>query len=95
MPMNMRKNFILLFLLAFAWISCPVLPAGAAKVIVDAAGRRVEVPQPAKRVVTTFKPATLFVLCLASPDALVGVDTPARRDPLIQAVAPELTELPG
>lgn len=63
--------------------------------VVDAAGRQVELPEQARRVVTTFKPATLFVLSLRQPQSLVGIDTPSRHDPLVRCAAPELTKLPG
>lgn len=54
-----------------------------------------QIPDGVQRVVTTFKPATLFMLSLGHPEILVGVDTPSRRDPLLLAVAPELANLPG
>lgn len=65
------------------------------EVITDAAGRRVRVPENVSRLVTTFKPATLLVLCLGGADALAGLDSSSRHDPLSRAVAPGISELPG
>ena len=70
------------------------LPAAQTQVI-DAAGRRVQVPHPVHRLVTTFKPATLCVLSLGLSDTLVGLDSSSRRDPLTMAVAPKLATVPG
>lgn len=85
----------ILLILACGLNSGIVFQAAAASVIIDAADRRVEIPKPAKRVITTFKPATLFLLGLGSPGILVGVDTPSRRDPLALAIAPVIADLPG
>jgi len=63
--------------------------------ISDAAGREVKIPGNVSRLVTTFKPATLMVLCLKGADAIVGLDNSSRHDPLALAVAPELADLPG
>ncbi len=65
----------------------------AGTVVKDAANRQVEIPERVDRLVTTFKPATLLVLSLNAADALVGVDSSSRYDPLSLAVAPEMAEL--
>jgi len=88
----MKRAFLLL-------ICVLLLPAAgrleAGTVVTDAAGRKVEIPDKVTRLVTTFKPATLIVLSLRAEDALVGVDSSSRYDPLSLAVAPELAHLPG
>ncbi|CAG37709.1 probable iron (III) ABC transporter, periplasmic-binding protein [Desulfotalea psychrophila LSv54] len=40
--------------------------------VTDQVGRRVTIPQPVKRVVTTFLPATVFALCVGLEDTLVA-----------------------
>lgn len=69
--------------------------SAAETTITDAAGRKVEIPATVSRLVTTFKPATLMVLCLNRANAIVGLDNSSRADPLALAVAPELADLPG
>jgi iron complex transport system substrate-binding protein len=75
-----------------------LLPASAKAdrlVITDMAERTIRLDGPAKRLVTTFKPATLCLFCLGLQNRLVGIDTDSRRDPLHQAVFPGVTEIPA
>lgn len=88
-----RLSFFILFAAAAGAII--VFCADAKTIVTDAAGRKVEISRPVKRVVTTFKPATIFMLCLADPEILEGVDSPSRRDPLVISVAPGVAKLPG
>ena len=89
---HMKKLFLIIacgLLLVTASRAC------AERIITDAAGRKVKIPDNVSRLVTTFKPATLMVLCLKGADAFVGLDNSSRHDPLVLAVAPELADLPG
>ncbi len=61
---------ILCFLFALFW-ACPGICASVT--VTDQVGRRVEIPQPVERVVTTFMPATFFAMCAGLKDRLVGV----------------------
>jgi iron complex transport system substrate-binding protein len=80
-------------LCCFVLLAAVRLQAGI--VITDDADREVEIPDQVNRLVTAFKPATLLVLSLGGADALVGVDSSSRHDPLNLAVAPELKEVVG
>lgn len=84
-----------LFLIIACCLLLATAPIRAETIITDAAGRKVKIPDNASRLVTTFKPATLMVLCLKGTDAIVGLDNSSRYDPLALAVAPELADLPG
>lgn len=86
----------IVFLILSCWLnSGPGAQAAGGIVVTDAADRQVEIVKSAKRVVTTFKPATLFVLGLGGSDILAGVDTPSKSDPLALAIAPGIADLPG
>ena len=91
----MRPCALLFLLLTLVAPDKTALAAGDALIVTDAAGRRVTIAEPVKRVVTTFKPATLFMLSLADSGILAGIDSPSRRDPLVLAIAPEAAGLPG
>ncbi|MCG8632260.1 MAG: ABC transporter substrate-binding protein, partial [Desulfobacterales bacterium] len=64
-------------------------------VLTDMAGRKVTLPRPARRIVTTFKPATLSVFCLGLSGRLVGVDDSSRRDSLHRALLPGIGRIAG
>lgn len=83
----------LIFSILFCFAS--LRPVQAGDTIIDMAGRTVEVHGPANRIVTTFKPASLLLLCLDLADKWVGVDTQSKRDRLQQAVFPAVTSLAG
>jgi iron complex transport system substrate-binding protein len=75
-----------------------ILAAGAGaedRILTDMVGRSVRVPLEARRIVTTFKPASLCVTALGLQGRLVGIDTSSRRDPLFLGVAPALADLPA
>ncbi|MGM0760340.1 MAG: ABC transporter substrate-binding protein [Thermodesulfobacteriota bacterium] len=80
-------------LCCFVLLAAAQLQAGI--VITDDADREVEIPDQVNRLVTAFKPATLLVLSLGGADALVGVDSSSRHDPLNLAVAPDLKKAVG
>ncbi|MCB2189094.1 MAG: ABC transporter substrate-binding protein [Deltaproteobacteria bacterium] len=67
----------------------------AARVVVDQAGRKVTLTRPVKRIVSSFKPATLDLFALGLGDRLVGVDLTSRQDPLHRALWPGIAELPN
>jgi iron complex transport system substrate-binding protein len=92
-----RKNTGRLFSLVMALaLACFFSgQAGAEISFSDMAGRRVDLPRPAKRLVTTFKPATLSVLSLGLGHNLVGVDLGSRKDLFQLAVCPELAKVKG
>ncbi|MFH1154577.1 MAG: ABC transporter substrate-binding protein [Pseudomonadota bacterium] len=62
---------------------------------VDMAGRTVRVKGKATRVVTTFKPATLFMMTLGLQDLLAGIDTPSKNDLISRALIPDIDTIPG
>ncbi len=74
-----------------------ILPAheNRERIITDMAGRSVVITGTVQRVVTTFKPASLCVLSLGLAHTLVGVDNSSRKDPLQQAVWPDIQHLAG
>ncbi|MFW5488697.1 MAG: ABC transporter substrate-binding protein [Desulfovibrio sp.] len=57
-----------------------------ARTITDMAGRTVQLPDKVERIVTSFSPGTLFVLCAGLGDRLVGADNQADKQTLFQAV---------
>jgi iron complex transport system substrate-binding protein len=89
-----RQTTIVSVLLSLSMI----LAAGAGaedRILTDMVGRGVRVPLEARRIVTTFKPASLCVTALGLQGRLVGIDTSSRRDPLFLAVDPALADLPA
>lgn len=65
------------------------------RTVTDMIGRQVKVPDRAKRLVTTFKPAALCVTALGLQGHLVGIDTDSQRDRLQLAVNPSIAHLPA
>lgn len=65
------------------------------RTVTDMVGRTVSVPEKARRLVTTFKPASLCVAALGLQGNLVGIDTDSRRDRLQLAVDPSIARLPA
>lgn len=63
--------------------------------VTDMAGRKVKTPHDARRIVTTFKPATLCVISLGLAERLVGVDRVSRTDKLQIAVFPGIAKVPS
>ena len=87
------KALCLVLALGLGW----VFPAQAGEQITfsDMAGRQVKLDRPAKRLVTTYKPATLTVLSLGLGENLVGVDLGSRKDLFQLAVCPGLAKVKG
>lgn len=85
--------FICACLLCMPAVDAAAGPAGRS--ITDMVGRTVTVSPEARRLVTTFKPASLCVTALGLQDRLVGIDTDSRRDPLQLAVDPGIARLPA
>ncbi len=65
----MKKILYFVFSMVCCW---QTVCLSAEVVVTDQAGRKVSIPQPVNRVVTTFIPASLFALCADLSDALVG-----------------------
>ena len=65
------------------------------RIVTDMAGRTVTLEGPVKRIIATFKPATLSVLSLSMQDRLVGVDSSSIKDRLSTAVFPEIVNIKG
>lgn len=91
------KRTLILFV-CFGLFCMPAAGTGAAspgRTVTDMVGRAVTVPPEARRLVTTFKPASLCVTAMGLQDRLVGIDTDSKRDPLQLAVAPAVAQLPA
>lgn len=92
--MKPRAVFSTWFCVFFVLVTRAVAgPSG--RVVTDMAGRTVNLPAQAKRLVTTFKPASLCVTALGLHDRLVGVDTDSKRDRLQLSVNPSIARLPA
>lgn len=83
---------IVLFLLCLSGVTS-IVCADDASMMTDMAGRKVKINVPVKSIVTTFKPATLCVASLGIIDKLVGVDTSATRDRLLQSIYPGIKQV--
>ena len=68
---------------------------GKPHMVIDQAGRHVEIRGPVNKIVTTFKPATLCLLSLGLAPRLIGVDTSSKRDQLTKAVFPKINQVTG
>ncbi|NJB68544.1 iron complex transport system substrate-binding protein [Desulfobaculum xiamenense] len=68
---------------------------GSARTVTDMAGRVVEAPERATRIVTTYKPASLCLAALGLMDRLAGIDTDSKFDDLQSGLRPQLRKLPG
>mgnify|MGYP000356768462 CR=1 FL=1 len=92
----MKRTVVLLIGVCLLGISAVCTAAGPnGRQVTDMVGRIVSVPTEARRLVTTFKPASLCVTALGLQDRLVGVDTDSKRDPLQLAVDPSIAKLPA
>lgn len=92
----MRPTFILFICSCLFFVPATGTAAGSSgRTITDMVGRTVTVPLEARRLVTTFKPASLCVTALKLQDHLVGIDTDSKRDPLQLAVSPAIAQLPA
>ena len=92
----MKRILILLIatcLLGTSSASAMAEPGG--RKITDMVGRSVTVPDQARRLVTTFKPASLCVTALGLQGRLAGIDTDSKRDPLQLSVDPSIADLPA
>ncbi len=95
----MKKNIlsstiVLILILSFF---PDVVNAGSrdGRVVTDMAGRTMVINREVKRIITTFKPSTLFILCLGLQHKLVGIDTSSKRDKLTLAVFPDVIKVTG
>jgi len=73
----------------------PETLAQSERKIMDLAGREVTLPSQVKKIVTTFKPATLCALSLGLADRLVGVEESSKKEPLQLEVYPRLFQAAG
>ena len=93
----MRRSIIFW---AFLWlwvgiISDATVDHAWGHTVTDMVGRQVTVPDKAKRLVTTFKPAALCVTALGLQGNLVAIDSDSQRDRLQLAVDPDIARLPA
>lgn len=80
---------------AFATEAASATPHNGGRMVTDMAGRQVPLKREVRRIITTFKPATLSVFCLGLADRLVGMDDSSRRDPLHKTLLPDISAIPG
>jgi len=73
----------------------PEALAQSERKIMDLAGREVVLPSQVKKIVTTFKPATLCAFSLGLADRLVGVEDSSKKEPLQLKVHPPLAMAAG
>ena len=84
----------------FLWLWIGIIATAVAssawgRTVTDMVGRQVTVPDKAKRLVTTFKPAALCVTALGLTDNLVAIDSDSKRDRLQLAENPDIARLPA
>ncbi|QIZ78680.1 ABC transporter substrate-binding protein [Ferrimonas lipolytica] len=72
-------TIVAIWCLSFAALATPVQ-------LTDMAGRHVTLPAPAKRVVTTYMPATIFCLSLGLNQQLVGISSQDGRQSLVSTL---------
>lgn len=88
-----------LILLSLALFACT--PGGSpgddsdTRMVVDQAGRSVELPQRVERVVTTYQPATYLVFALGADEKLVGVDLASPGLEFFRLLNPAIAQVPG
>lgn len=63
------------------------------RTVVDMVGRKVELPAEVKRLVTTYTPATQFVMALGADDRLVSGSSGMNNQKLFKLINPELRNL--
>jgi iron complex transport system substrate-binding protein len=91
-----RRLTLLACVCLFLGVAPGIVAAGSpTHAVTDMVGRRVAVPDKVRRLVTTFKPASLCVTALGLQGSLVAIDTDSRRDRLQLAVDPSLARLPA
>ena len=82
-------------LMIMAILVLPMNGWSETRTLKDMAGRSVTLSDDVKRIVTTFKPATLSLFSLGLQGKIVGIDTGSKRDRLFQAILPEVSGLTG
>jgi len=97
--MNLRSIPILslvLFLLSYAILTCPIQGAGTSKtrLIVDQAGREVIIPTTVNRIITTWQPATCMVFAVGGQSKLVASDCASLQSDFLTQVHPPIAGLP-
>jgi len=68
---------------------------GNTRVVVDQAGRTVELPQRVERVIAAYQPATYLVFALGANEKLVGVDVASPGLEFFRLLHPAIAQLPG
>jgi iron complex transport system substrate-binding protein len=63
------------------------------RIVVDQAGREVEIPKEVNRVVTCWRPCTFLAFAVGGQDKLVGSDGGSTANPFLKGVYPEVSEL--
>ncbi len=85
-----------ILLLIFIIFSVDISITYAEKITVtDMADRVVVIPHQPKRIVTSFKPATLCLFALGLEKKIVGIDNSSKRDKLHRAVMPQVVNITG
>lgn len=86
------RTLCLILLLLFLLPQPPLF--SAERILVDMAGRQVEIPTNVGRIITTYRSATEFIFALRAQDRLVAVEMDTHRIPLFQSLLPHIGELP-
>ncbi|OEF95902.1 ABC transporter substrate-binding protein [Desulfuribacillus alkaliarsenatis] len=65
------------------------------RIVTDQAGREVELPMVAERVITTWRPSTSLLFAIGGQEKLVAADTHSTRNPFLLGVYPEIGDVPA
>ena len=87
-------SFFIILAISLIIIFSFTFSAAAQREFTDMMGRKVMLPAQVERLVTTYKPATQFVLSLQAGDRLKAVPIQTENQKLFMKLNPELAELP-
>lgn len=89
-----NKNNQLVIILCLLLLVAPVVH-GEGRILVDMAGREVQLPDTIERIITTYRSATDFVFALKAQDYLVAIEMDVERIELFTTLLPGISDLPA
>ncbi len=89
-----KISLLLIFTLSFTFILTVNLNAQE-QTVVDMVGREVNIPEKVERVITTYTPATQFVMALRADDRLVSGSSGLPNQKIFTKINPEIDKLPN
>lgn len=95
MSKNKTKIIVLILFTLTITMSFTTEMKAEDRIVVDMIGREVKVPEKVERVITTYTPATQFVMALGADDRLVSGASGLPNQTIFTKINPKIDELPN